>query len=99
MGGRGNVRQVELRHLRDRVEDLRELLPEELDLRLRQLQPREPRNVQHFVPCDSRHASILPDLTFSPVAWAGRQRRGGPSRSPLATWIPKGLEPLDVRRL
>ena len=47
--GRRHVREVELLHLRDRLEDRRELLAEALDLRLGELEPRQPRDVQHLV--------------------------------------------------
>ena len=47
--GRLDVREVELAHLADRFEDRVQLRPEAVDLLVGQREPREPRDVQHFV--------------------------------------------------
>ena len=58
MRRRRHVGEVELGDDADRVEDRAELLGEALDLLVGQRQPREPRDVEHFV---SRYRHSLRD--------------------------------------
>ena len=50
----GTSGEVELRHLRDGVEDRAELARQPLDLGLGEVEPRQPRHVQHLLTVD-RH--------------------------------------------
>src|SRR5262249_6979749 len=58
MRRRRNVGQIELRHLRDRVEDCAELLAEPLELLLGQLQAPEPRHLDNQ-PSRNRHLTQI----------------------------------------
>ena len=49
MGGRLDVLEVELGDLADRLEDRVQLRTEALDLLVAQREPRQARDVQHFV--------------------------------------------------
>ena len=49
MGGRRHVGEIELGDDADRIEDRPELLGEALDLLVGQREPREPRDVKHFI--------------------------------------------------
>src|SRR5262249_47119342 len=52
--GRLDIREVQLAHLPDRVEDGGKLRPEALDLVVRQREPRQPRDVPNLLLAD-RH--------------------------------------------
>jgi hypothetical protein len=69
MGGRRNVREVELGHLRDGVEDVVELPFEPLDLVLAQLEAREVGDVQQLFAVDVR-LSLDPPKKKGPLAGA-----------------------------
>src|SRR5262249_39936361 len=86
MGGRLDVREIELRHLADGIEDRAQLLLEALDLLVGQRQPREPRDMQYLFSAD-RH---VPNPS----------NKEAPFRGPLTT-VPKGKssDRDDVRRL
>src|SRR5215213_2864635 len=96
---RRHVREVELGHLRDCLEDRRQLLCEAPDLVLRQLEPREPRDVQHLVPRDPRHLPILPNTSIP----APRSNDEGPLSEPFehgsertyAAWTFAACRPLS----
>ena len=49
MRGRRDVGEIELGHLRDRVEDRAELVRQALDLVLGEVEAREPRHVEHLI--------------------------------------------------
>src|SRR5947208_16325651 len=86
MRGRRHVGEIELRDLRDGVEDVVELPLEALDLVLAQLEPREVRDVQKLFPV-YRHRV------------RSSQNEEGPCRGPLNFGPTGSLDRLDVCRL
>src|SRR6266511_506602 len=106
MSGRRHVGQVELRDLRDGLEDRRQLLPEALDLVLAQLEAREPRHVQHLVPRDPRHLAdpprdcaglagptrTCPSTTRGPLSEPSRKPG---SERPYSAWTFAACKPLS----
>src|SRR5215471_5291957 len=59
MRGRRHVVEIELRHLRDRLEDRVQLRAEAVDLVVGEREPGEPRDVEHLFAIDRRHRRIL----------------------------------------
>ena len=60
MRGRRHVGEIELAHLRDRLQDRAQLAGQALDLLVGQLEARQPGDVEHFLAGDC-HRLILPN--------------------------------------
>ena len=88
MRRRRHVREVELRHLRDGIEDRRELCGEPPDLVVAQVEPRKPGDVEHLFTGD-RHVG----QSFQ--NGKGRRRRKTAPRTPPQAAVPSSsVKPL-----
>src|SRR5580765_5396325 len=86
-----HVREVELRHLRDGVEDRVELAAEALELLLRQSKARQVRDVNSLFPRDRHLAWILPKKRAPSGARNCRFRKGKLyAACTFAAWAPLG---------
>jgi len=83
MRGRRHIGEIELRHLRDRLEDVVQLRAEALELVVAELEAREVRDVEELIAVDCHPVpKILPEMEEAPAGASSHSESDRFSRSP-----------------